>query len=136
MTATQIYIWAITGWMESRSEPLDGRRGVMHAIWNRLHSGKWYGGQNVIEVCWRPLQFSCWNSSDHNRMFAAALPETDPTLAMFTQIADAIIAGTDLSPVADATHYVNPKAVTRPDWATPDRRICVIADHEFYGNVP
>lgn len=136
MTPTQKWVWSLTGWMESRSEPLDGRRGVMHAIFNRLHSGKWYGGRNVIQVCWRPLQFSCWNSSDANRMAAAALAEDDPTLAMFLQIADAIQAGTDQSPVGEATHYVNPKVVSRPAWATPERLVTTIEAHEFYANVP
>lgn len=70
-------------------------------------------------------------------MFAAALPETDPTLAMFLQIADAIVAGTDPSPVGDATHYVNPKAVPQmPPWATPQCLVTTIGAHEFYRNVP
>lgn len=136
MTPTQRWVFALTGWMESRGEPIEGRRAVMHAIWNRLKSGKWFGGSNVIQVCWRPLQFSCWNSSDANRMAAAALTDTDAELSVFEQIADAIEAGTDQSPVGDATHYVNSSIVARPTWATPDRLVTKIGTHEFYHNVP
>ena len=56
--AETINIVARTLWSEARGEGEDGLNMVMTVIWNRA-SGKI---ERLVDVCFKPLQFSCWNS--------------------------------------------------------------------------
>ena len=63
-----INIFARTLWGEARSEGVEGIEAVASVILNRvrvakLFNGYWWGN-DIIQVCQKPYQFSCWLKSD------------------------------------------------------------------------
>ena len=74
-------VLARTIWGEARGEGLEGMRAVANVILNRvkiaeLKNGFWWGS-NIIQVCQKPYQFSCWNRSDPNFKKLQAVDEAD-----------------------------------------------------------
>jgi len=63
-------------WGEARGECGDSRLGVGNVVKNRVRSGIFPGGHDWKRIILAPLQFSCFNPSDPNRL-KMAYP-TDP----------------------------------------------------------
>lgn len=127
-------IAARTLWAEARGEPEDGQRAVAHVMVNRVKDGRW--GMNLASVCLAPLQFSCWNSRDPNRLAMAKLPDDDSMLAKLAGMISAAATGKP-DPTGGATHYFNPDAVPEPDWAKPPAIPCgKFGAHLFFRDVP
>ncbi len=64
-------VLARTLWGEARSEGHVGMEAVASVVLNRVkvardHGGKYWWGANIVQVCQKPYQFSCWNRSDPN----------------------------------------------------------------------
>lgn len=66
MTRDDLWDFAKTIWAEARGEPLEGQIAVANVILNRARQGGWWG-DDVVKVCRKPKQFSCWNNGDPNR---------------------------------------------------------------------
>jgi len=68
----EIEVLARTLYGEARGEPVAGKEAVASVVMNRVRrsqeksSGYWWGN-DVITVCTKPWQFSCWNVDDPNR---------------------------------------------------------------------
>lgn len=119
----------MTIFMEASGEPPEGRRAVAWVIVNRLNSGRY--GASLAAVCLHPFQFSCWNTSDPNRLRIAKTPESDPVLldcALALQQAQA--GGTD--PTDGATLYYSDSMTTPPDWASAAIFTVKIGSQLFY----
>ncbi len=54
---------ALTLYLEARSEPTKGIIAVGSVILERVRLG-YFGGKNIKGVCFKPYQFSCYNSND------------------------------------------------------------------------
>ena len=54
---------ALTLYLEARSEPTKGIIAVGSVILERVRLG-YFGGKNIKGVCFKPYQFSCYNSKD------------------------------------------------------------------------
>lgn len=118
--------WAVaTIYGEARGEVMDGKVAVGCAIRNRMKAGK-----NVMQVVLEPLQFSCWNSHDPNRVPMAEIDDADPVVVECTT-AWLWSATSDIT--GGATHYLSVEEAKNdpPSWYTPEMPQVVIGRQIF-----
>lgn len=126
-------IAARTMWAECRGEPLDGQSAVAHVLINRLKSGRW--GKTLATVCVAPLQFSCWNASDPQRLRMVAMDDDDAALLqMFGILRNAERAEKD--PTGGAMFYYSDSMIVPPKWAQGMHFVTKIGHHQFYREKP
>ena len=126
---------ARTIWGEARGEGTTGMHAVANVIMNRVriskeNEGYWWGN-NVIRICQKPYQFSCWNKGDPNReKVMHVTEEQDVYFASAMRIARRAIHAKleDLTQGADHYHAKN----ILPFWAKYEKPVCVIGNHIFY----
>src|SRR5437762_6159066 len=58
-------ILGLTAWAEARNQPVLGLVAVMCVIRNRVRQ-RYRGANSYADVCFQPLQFSCYNAKDAN----------------------------------------------------------------------
>ena len=129
-----IDVLARTLWGEGRGEGGAGMEAIASVILNRVkiaedRDGYWWG-KDIISVCQKPYQFSCWNRSDPNYRLLNAVTEKDIHYATAVRIARRAVAGTLKDSTNGATHY-HAKSIT-PDWAKGQTPSAVIGHHIFY----
>lgn len=134
---TAIDTLARTIWGEARGESVRGKEAVASTIINRVkhakaRGGHWWGNE-VIEVCLKPWQFSCWNENDPNRDKLAQVPDDDKHFKICKRIARRSFRKAQPDPTNGATHY-HTKA-TSPWWAKGRTPCASIGNHLFYKNV-
>lgn len=127
-------VLARTLWGEARGEGTAGMQAVAGVILNRvrraeLRGGYWWGN-NIIQVCQKPYQFSCWNRSDPNFKKLQAVDEKDLYFANAVRLARRAISGGLEELTGGATHYH--AAGTSPYWAKGEKPSAVIGNHIFY----
>lgn len=122
-------LWGImTVAAEAGGEPMAGKVGVAETIRNRLRVHH-LGAKTVADVVLAPLQFSCWNSHDPNRLRAAVLDDTDQVTRECIEAWNMAKAGSET--VRGALFYVNP-ALASPKWIAAMREVARIHHHVFY----
>lgn len=127
-------ILARTLWGEARGEGVAGMQAVASVVLNRAgiareRGGFWWGA-NVIQVCQKPYQFSCWNRSDPNFRKLQAVDGGDLHFATALRIARRALAGTLDDTTNGATHYH--AASIMPYWAKGETPVATIGRHVFY----
>jgi N-acetylmuramoyl-L-alanine amidase len=132
--ARETDILARTLWGEARGEGTAGMQAVAAVVLNRVaraheKGGAWWG-EDVISVCLKPWQFSCWNRADPNYRVLSAVGPGDPYFRNALLVARAALAGRLRDPTGGATHYH--AAGVRPDWARGARPTATIGRHVFY----
>lgn len=85
---------------------------------------------NVIGVCRKPYQFSCWNADDPNREKLLDLGESDLYFATALRIARRAVYGVLEDPTDGATHYH--AAGISPSWIKGEKPVAVMGRHVFY----
>jgi len=142
----------LTGWLEARSEPVQGIVAVMFTVINRVAKG--HRGRSIPECCLAYMQYSCWNDRDPQQAIGLRLAELLWNDASLEHEPDAIVLTTCLSlaasivhkhpwPVPDSSHgaisYFNPASVSHvPAWSLPETgavHTVTINRHMFYRNV-
>lgn len=121
-----------TAFGEARGEPFNGIVGVCWVVMNRYKAMGWYG-HTIHDVCLKPLQFSCWNADDPNRIRIETVGTQDPAFRRCLGIA-ALVMSEDLDdPTGSAVNYHSTSI--HPDWA--DRMIptITIGNHRFYREI-
>lgn len=125
---------ARTLWGEARGEGPQGMEAVANVILNRVKvadaKGGYWWGKDIISVCQKPYQFSCWNRSDPNYKQLIAITEKDIHYTTAVRIARRSVVGTLADTTAGATHY-HAKSIM-PDWAQGQRPTAQIGKHIFY----
>jgi len=135
---------ARTIWGEARNQGRGGMIAVAWCIRNRvdmdLHDdGKpdWWG-EGYTGVCRAPWQFSCWNKNDPN--FPYLVSQKLIPAGQFMECREAALAAINShepDPTGGATHYYNPKAVSKtPAWVKGSTRTTQIGAHIFFKDVP
>lgn len=119
-------IAAMTAYMEASDQGPDGRRAVMHVLFNRV--GRY--GSNVADVCLKPFQFSSWNTTDPNRHRISVCSLDDPILADCLSAYDECFGGA-VDPTLGATHYFA-DGIPTPSWAVAMTETVKIGAHNFY----
>jgi spore germination cell wall hydrolase CwlJ-like protein len=117
---------------EARSEPEVGQRAVAQVIMNRLRHPAYPKTvcdvvlQGALRVTGCQFTFTCDGSLARRpqpRAWAKAM-----------EIAADTLAGRNLAPVADATHYHT--TAIRPYWASSLTKVAVLGSHIFYAGGP
>jgi spore germination cell wall hydrolase CwlJ-like protein len=132
--ALEIDVLARTLWGEARGEGTIGMHAVANTIINRVkvaqdHGSYWWGN-NIIQVCQKPYQFSCWNRSDANFKKLTAVDDKDLYFATAKRIAARAVIGALEDITEGATHY-HASGIS-PYWARNERPTTVIGNHIFY----
>lgn len=131
-----IDVLARTLWGEARGEGTGGMAAVANVILNRVKmadekGGIYWWGNNIISVCQKPYQFSCWNRSDPNyKKLLAVTEKTDVHYATAVRIARRAVAGVLDDPTNNATHY-HALGIT-PEWTYGQSPSAIIGHHIFY----
>src|SRR3546814_5919032 len=93
-----IDVLARTVWGEARGESVRGMEAVASVVVNRVRRaiarGGYWWGNDVVGVCLKPCQFSCWNDGDPNRDKLLADGPGDPVFDICLRIARQAVAGT------------------------------------------
>jgi len=140
-------IAGLTAWKEAGSEPILGVAAVLAVIRTRLLS-HYRGAASIADVCLRPAQFSCWNSSQPtcaplvalgDRMLSGGLWSTAVPLGervvleTCLWLASRTLAGEIDSPVGTANHYCRKDLDPLPVWTRPPARLlATIGAHAFW----
>lgn len=125
---------ARTIWGEARGEGVAGMRAVACVIINRyeisLEKGGFWWGDDIIQICQKPYQFSCWNRSDPNFRKVISVDNQDKVFVSAMQTARKTIDGELPDITSGATHY-HAKGIT-PYWAIGETPIFELNNHIFY----
>jgi spore germination cell wall hydrolase CwlJ-like protein len=129
-----IDVLARTLWGEARGEDGQGMEAVANVVLNRVkvaddRGGYWWGN-DLISVCQKPYQFSCWNRSDPNYRKLLEITETNIHFATAMRIARRAVAGVLSDNTNGATHY-HEKSIL-PSWAKGQVPCAYIGRHIFY----
>lgn len=125
---------ARTLWGEARGEGKEGMRAVANVILNRLEiaqkRGSFWWGNNIIQICQKPYQFSCWNRSDPNFRRLNMVERSNASFEDAFSIAKAAISGELKDITSGATHY---HAISiEPYWAKGKSPCTTLGNHFFY----
>jgi len=132
MRLIQDYLWGIlTVWQEARGESYQGMRAVAEVIQRRAKK-KYMSDGTVAGTVLRDRQFSGWNAADPNRIKAAVLDTSDPTVSECVRAWLDAERGDDIVP--GACHYFNANLVS-PPWAKGADVVAVIGNHTFVKGV-
>lgn len=127
-------VLARTLYGEARGEGTIGMQAVASVVLNRVAEaekrGTYWWGNNVIQVCQKPYQFSCWNRSDPNFRKLQAVDEKDLYFATALRIARRALTGKVDDLTKGATHY-HAVSIT-PYWARGQKPTTTIGNHVFY----
>lgn len=133
-TAMEIDVLARTLWGEARGEGTPGMEAVAAVILNRVkvaeERGRYWWGNNIIQVCQKPYQFSCWNRSDPNFKKLIAVDEADLYFATAMRVARRAVAGVLEDLTGGATHY-HTRTIS-PYWSRDEVPLTTIGAHVFY----
>ncbi|MCK5285358.1 MAG: cell wall hydrolase [Alphaproteobacteria bacterium] len=125
---------ARTLWGEARGEGTQGMEAVASTILNRVkvaqEEGKFWWGNNIIQICQKPYQFSCWNRSDPNFRKLQFVDENDLYFATAKRIASRAVIDYLEDKTCGATHYH--AAGIMPYWARGEQPTVIIGSHIFY----
>jgi len=130
----EIDVLARTLWGEARGEGSAGMQAVANEVLNRVdvaesRGGFWWGN-NIIQICQKPYQFSCWNRSDPNFQKLQAVDEKDIHFATALRMARRAQIGALPDITKGATHY-HAAGIT-PYWAKTEKPVMVLGRHIFY----
>ena len=115
---------------EDRGGGREGMEAVASVILNRAAHPRWWG-TDVVSVCLKPAQFSCWNADDPNRAKIEAATGADPAFTIALSVADAAVTGRLLDPTDGADSYFA-FGTPEPDWARGLVPTALIGGQRFY----
>jgi len=93
----EVDVLARTLWGEARSEGVGGLEAVAAVVLNRVNvarkmAGYWWGN-DVIQVCQKPYQFSCWNKSDPQYKRVISVDQSDVYFTTCVRVARRALLG-------------------------------------------
>ena len=129
-TFADVLTMAKTIYGEARGECLEGQYAVGHVIVNRY---KKHNAPTIMGVCLKPMQFSCWNYNDPNRIKLDNMTKNTPALQPFITIAKNVLEGAYADTTFGATHYCTGNVT--PKWIQGHTPCVTIGHHRFYNDV-
>jgi len=119
---------------EARGEPVEGMEAVANVIQNRVKiaqkKGRYWWGNNIIGVCQKPYQFSCWNKNDPSYKRLLEVTEKNIHFATCLRISRRAVINALPDRTKGATHYHADYIM--PYWAKGERPVKTIGAHIFY----
>lgn len=133
----EVDVLARTIFGEARGEPTEGMEAIANVVLNRVKvaqkKGKYWWGNNIIGVCQKPYQFSCWNKSDPSYQRLINVTDKNIHFATALRIARRAVIGTLSDRTNGATHYH--ADYVSPYWARGEKPVKTIGRHIFYNLV-
>lgn len=129
MNAIELDLLARTVYGEARGESFVGKLAVACVIVNRAMHPRWWGN-DLMDVCLKPKQFSCWNDGDPNRAKCHAATTDDPVFIDCLVASRAAMGQLLPDPTKGSDHY-HTRDVW-PAWASGHECIATIGTHLFY----
>ncbi len=130
----EIDVLARTIWGEARGQGNKGLEAVANVVLNRVEiatkRGRYWWGNNIIQVCQKPYQFSCWNRSDPSFKKLQAVDERNKYFVTCLRIARRAVIGALADHTHGATHYH--ANYVSPYWIKGETPTITIKDHIFY----
>ena len=123
-------VLARTIYGEARGEGLSGMQAVANVVINRVKNPSWWGS-DVVSVCKKPYQFSCWNKTDPNFLKITTVTKRDPVFVTALALAEKAVNGTLPYITNGATHY-HTTTMTPPAWSYELAMKNTIGSHIFY----
>lgn len=134
MRNLEIDVLARTLWGEARGEGPVGMQAVACVVLNRralaLDGGPDWWGRDIIGICQKPFQFSCWNRTDPNFKKVSRVDAADADFACALRIARRVLTEPADDITGGATHYHARGFI--PYWAEGRASCATIGDHLFY----
>lgn len=135
-------ILARTLYGEARGEGPEGMAAVAHVVLNRVAAKTWWG-RDVIGVCQKPFQFSCWNANDRNRDLLLRVDASSAEFRTAQDMAALVLAAEAAAtkdrprtdPTCGATHYYAWRVMAPPNWAIGRTPCARIGGHVFFKGV-
>lgn len=118
---------------EARGEGKEGMIAVGWTILNRVAHPSWRG-RNIIDVCLKPYQFSCWNQDDPNRKYLLGIDEYDQAFKDARSIAAQLMANDIPDPTHGATYYYA-TSCAMPNWAAGKTSCFKLGNHLFFKDI-
>ena len=132
---SEIDTMARTIWGEARGEGLNGMTGVGLVILNRVKKSKKLGGfwwgNDIVAVCKKPYQFSCWNENDPNYQKLLSIDTTDESFATAKRISARLIRIENHDDITDGANHYHTVNIS-PKWSIGESPVAVIGNHVFY----
>jgi len=130
-------ILARTLYGEARGEDLTGIEAVAGVIMNRVvmaqRRGGYWWGNDVVAVCLKAGQFSCWSRGDPNREKLLRVSERDLAYRLCRRVANRAMSAKLPDATHGATHYHTLQC--DPWWARGHVPVCEIGNHVFYDDI-
>lgn len=127
-------IVARTIWGEAATEEVDIKKAIANVIQNRVAiaeaEGKKWWGNNLIQVCQKPYQFSCWNRSAPAFKKMQQITRDDVVFNFCYRLAEDVVEGRLPDNSMGATHYHH--VSTQPYWAKNETPRIVRHPYAFY----
>lgn len=128
-------VMARTLWGEARGEGVDGMQAVANVILNRVkiaqEKGGYWWGDDVISICQKPFQFSCWNKSDVNFIRLQKVDQKDIHFTTALRISRRALHCGIIDNTHGATHY-HSRFIDAPHWTKDVPPRAKIKNHIFY----
>ena len=130
----EVDVLARTLWGEARGEGAEGMKAVACVVLNRVkvakRRGSFWWGNDLIQVCQKPYQFSCWNRSDPNFQKLQNVNDSNTDFVIAKGIARRAVLSALSDITSGATHY-HAKGIL-PYWAKHEEPVVTIGNHIFY----
>lgn len=127
-------VLARTLWGEARGEGTKGMEAVACVVQNRVAAAKarkgFWWGNDIIAVCQKPFQFSCWNGNDPQRPKVVAVTARNIHFATAIRVARRCVYGGIADITGGATHYHTLDIM--PHWTRGVQPVAIIGHHMFY----
>lgn len=130
----EIMYMAATIYGEARGESYEGMLAVGWVIRNRVENPGWWG-KNIISVCTKRYQFSCWNENDANYEHVKAVARQERGFMDKPKVQECVMAAIEVTRmqrclIEGADHYHADGIV--PAWKDDNRFVGKIGHHTFY----
>jgi spore germination cell wall hydrolase CwlJ-like protein len=102
---------------------------AVEAVLYDYYAGDWIDN-DIVQVCQKPFQFSCWNSNDPQRSKVIAVTERNIHFATCLRIARRAVHAVIEDRTGGATHYHTLDVY--PHWAEGAKASAIIGHHIFY----
>lgn len=127
-------VLARTIWGEARGEGKRGMEAIACVVQNRVAvakaKGGFWWGNDIIRVCQKPFQFSCWNANDPQRPKVIAVTDKNIHFATCLRVARRSVYSGIADITNGATHYHTLDIM--PHWAQGQTPVAIIGHHMFY----
>lgn len=139
MNREEVEVLAKTIYGEARGESVTGMEAIASVVLNRVlfakkkREQKYWWGNNIIDVCTKKWQFSCWNVGDANYELLKKVSETDKQFEICKRISMRAVSGLLKDRTYMATHY-HTKNIN-PNWAIGKLPSAKIGNHIFYNDI-